>query len=943
MAFSNTIFSRSTDEAWREERGFALLVTIVLVAFLVLILVGLATFTRVETQVAANSQQLSLARQNAMTGLNIAIGQLQRYAGADHHVTARADITAAGLNHPYFTGAWLSTNNGTPPSVWFVNGNETNPTAVTPNVLDPSAGIFPVSDSTGPTGEVFLLGRSSVNTDAERIRVAKSNLDAPTGSVPGVTTPDPTIGHYAYWIGDEGVKASVSVVDPNITPATRLNYTSDGDDWSGAPNDKRDRLNQLALPRPRLERVLTTGGFNPDSVTNAAELPKVILSNQLQLVSNPPTPMMRRAAFHSITPLSEAVLADWPRNQLKKDLTDTAAADNVGVAVTAFRDARVSTPASGYVATYGPVAVTPSNAIATASLPAFSAGPVLREFGIRFYFTSDSAGKVTLNYIVEAVLWNPYSATLSLASAADKLRIVMVNLPTITVSDSAVSRATANVDLTALLGPLNFEVDGAQVWAPGEVKSVSGIAGTLTAGGGQGSLDTNVTITGGSVVNQVSFPAYTAMAVDLRWGPTAATLNSTLQEYRSNRAYTAGTASNAGGWSNLNLGYGFALADSVDLFTNGNAAGAVDPRSPVLTGGELNNGLWDPDAALNGGVTVSSTLDGQANVVLVDLPRQGLVSVADLRNLSRLGNTNIAAPLGNGWGGVRNAYFDRYFFSTVPGSYAWKFEVNEPLPNRYVRYYAPSDTPAPSLANDLRDEDSARFLMMKGAFNINSTSIDAWSMILGARLNAWLSESSAGAQALDNVFFRLTHGAQQMGNAPAANGSVANNIAVTTGGRQLSAAEVNTLAARIVAEIQAHGKPFKSLEDFLTDPVAGKENGVIARAITGPNPAVDSLNRNLGANFRFSPAAITQADVVASIAPFITPRSDTFLIRTYGDSQNPVTGVVEGRVWGEAVVQRVPDPVGLISPALAEQLSPTGNFGRKFKIVSFRWLTRTDL
>jgi len=937
MAFSNTISSRLTGETRREERGFALLVTIVLVAFLVLILVGLATFTRVETQVAANSQQLSLARQNAMTGLNIAIGQLQRYAGADHHVTARADITAAGLNHPYFTGAWLSTNNGISPSVWFVNGNETNPTAVTPNVLDPAAGTFPVSDTTGPTGEVFLLGRSSVDTDAERIRVAKSNLDAPAGSIPGVTTQE-TIGHYAYWIGDEGVKASVSMVDPNIAPATRLNYSSDGDDWSGAPNDKRDRLNQLAIPRPRIERILTAVGFNPDSVANATELSKVILSNQLQFVSNAPALAMRRAAFHSITPISEAVLADWPRNQLKKDLTDTAAANTAGLAVTAFRDARVSTPASGYVATYGPVAVTPSNAIATASLPAFSAGPVLREFGIRFYFTSDSTGAVTLNYLVEAVLWNPYSATLKLTPATEKLRIVMVDLPTITVRDTAVSGATADVNLTTLLGPLNFEVDGTEVWAPGEVKSVSGISGTLTAGGGQGTIATGVKITGGSTVNEVSFPAYTALAVDLRWGPTAATLNTTLQEYRSKRAYTARTVSRVGGWTSMNLGYGFALADSVDVFTNGDAAGAVDPRSPVLTGGDLNNGLWDPDASLNGGVAVSSTLDGQANVVLFDLPRQGLISVADLRNLSRLGNTNIAAPLGNGWGGVRNAYFDSYFFSTVPSTYAWKFEVNDPLPNRYVRYYAPSDTPAPSLANDLRDEDSARFLMMKGAFNINSTSIDAWRMILGGRLNAWLSESSAGAQVLDNVFFRLTHGAQQMSNAPAANGTVANNIAVTTGGRQLSVVEVKALATQIVAVIKTNSKPFKSLEDFLTYPGAGGERGVIAKAIT-----LSNLNNGLGANFRFAPAAITQADVVASIAPFITPRSDTFLIRTYGDSQNPVTGVVEGRVWGEAVVQRVPEPVGLISPNLAEQLSPTGKFGRKFKIVSFRWLTRDDL
>lgn len=53
----------------RSNQGFALLITITLVAFLVLILVGLATFTRVETQVAGNSQTQAKARQNALLGL----------------------------------------------------------------------------------------------------------------------------------------------------------------------------------------------------------------------------------------------------------------------------------------------------------------------------------------------------------------------------------------------------------------------------------------------------------------------------------------------------------------------------------------------------------------------------------------------------------------------------------------------------------------------------------------------------------------------------------------------------------------------------------------------------------------------------------------------------------------------------------------------------------
>jgi type II secretory pathway component PulK len=62
-------------------RGFALLITITLLAFLVLLLVSLASLTRVETQVAANNTQLTQARANALFALNLAVGQLQKYAG----------------------------------------------------------------------------------------------------------------------------------------------------------------------------------------------------------------------------------------------------------------------------------------------------------------------------------------------------------------------------------------------------------------------------------------------------------------------------------------------------------------------------------------------------------------------------------------------------------------------------------------------------------------------------------------------------------------------------------------------------------------------------------------------------------------------------------------------------------------------------------------------
>ena len=73
-------------------RGFAIIISITLLAFLVLLLLSLVMLTRVGTQISANGLQDALARQNALTALNIALGQLERYAGPDQRVTGVADL-----------------------------------------------------------------------------------------------------------------------------------------------------------------------------------------------------------------------------------------------------------------------------------------------------------------------------------------------------------------------------------------------------------------------------------------------------------------------------------------------------------------------------------------------------------------------------------------------------------------------------------------------------------------------------------------------------------------------------------------------------------------------------------------------------------------------------------------------------------------------------------
>jgi hypothetical protein len=85
--------------------------------------------------------------------------------------------------------------------------------------------------------------------------------------------------------------------------------------------------------------------------------------------------------------------------------------------------------------------------------------------------------------------------------------------------------------------------------------------------------------------------------------------------------------------------------------------------------------------------------------------------------------------------------------------------------------------------------------------------------------------------------------------------------------------------------------------------------------------------------------------LLTPLAPFASARSDTFLIRSYGEARS---GTETARAWCEAVVQRTPDFVDPATPraAAAADLpadSASARFGRRFKILSFRWLAPSEV
>lgn len=79
------------------------------------------------------------------------------------------------------------------------------------------------------------------------------------------------------------------------------------------------------------------------------------------------------------------------------------------------------------------------------------------------------------------------------------------------------------------------------------------------------------------------------------------------------------------------------------------------------------------------------------------------------------------------------------------------------------------------------------------------------------------------------------------------------------------------------------------------------------------------------------------------LTPILSARSDTFVIRAYGDTKQ--NGETNAKIWCEAIVQRRIDLVDEEKSLFnAKYDSDDKNaFNRKFEVVSFRWLNADEI
>jgi len=342
----------------KNRQGFSLILSLTVMAMLVLCLVVTASLISVEARLASNSQQMTRAKLNAIVSLKLALGHLQQEAGPDQRSTARADITqpgviAAKLRNPMWTGVWRTDYPDMPPA-WLVSGRHDAASASAQSIsLGPTAeavatynrfrdprltadypsatltpwgttdytmkynslgspDLAPADYSIPDNQAITLVGTASATPEAQIAGVPSK----PSGLVtlarvplPGAANGDGTVsdltGSYAYWIGDEGIKARINLTDSRKQTAPTA-----------------DQL--ISLRSPSIAAFPLLPGLS--NLNKQTDLSKIDRTSNLGLISGFLTTdgvfsNCDKRLFHDISLTSAGVLADSANGGLKRDLS----------------------------------------------------------------------------------------------------------------------------------------------------------------------------------------------------------------------------------------------------------------------------------------------------------------------------------------------------------------------------------------------------------------------------------------------------------------------------------------------------------------------------------------------------------------------------------------------------------------------------------------------
>lgn len=438
--------------------------------------------------------------------------------------------------------------------------------------------------------------------------------------------------------------------------------------------------------------------------------------------------------------------------------------------------------------------------------------------------------------------------------------------------------------------------------------------------------------------------------------------------------------------------------------------------------GEIDDVL-EIDARNRGAaVTGNTTMAGIKSAAIFDLPAGPLQTLAGFRRSNALSSTylpNFVQPVAGSAASplldtskvrqsglaeyemldhcwlANHALYDSYYFSTARAAdgksaaerFADFLRGDTVLDNQCFGGWAPAGSDVKAVADKLFPgseadpaawREIAEYQMVKGAFNVNSTSELAWKAMLSSLRDTPLPVLWAGSLQAEYV---KEKGAPVTGLAMPlaglANTANPDPLKIDTprtnqwnGFRTLDDKELDELATRIVEQVRSRG-PFLSMSEFVNRRIGpnsemtrggalhvalekSKVNDAVFADMTPvrekdvADPLVYNYATPLAATgnpAEGAPGWISQGDLMQILEPRATVRGDTFVIRTCGQALDD-KGKVVARAYAEAVVQRTPEFVDASSPpetAMADLKDVNLRFGRSFRVVSFRWLEPKEI
>lgn len=353
---------------------------------------------------------------------------------------------------------------------------------------------------------------------------------------------------------------------------------------------------------------------------------------------------------------------------------------------------------------------------------------------------------------------------------------------------------------------------------------------------------------------------------------------------------------------------------------------------------------------------------------------------------------------------INDALWDQWFCSSMADvpTRQGKREVREivekfvhgedDLPvSRYKLSHSPDKQQ--EIISRILDQDGwknvARYLVIEGGFNVNSVSEEAWAAMLMSlahrdlvhNANGNLERLTAGGRGVLFSRFMVStcrESIDENSSAMVTQGwnNVRPNLRMASAWgevRLLSPESIRDLAREMVKKVRERG-PFLNMSDFINRRLDGGSDTALTGALQAAIDATDinavfrdssynvqvAKEGNLysypkaeeGSMFTAAPGYLIQSDVLASLGNILTVRDDTFTVRAYGCVRNERKAVL-AQAWCEAIVQRsveYVDPSNAPGDAPHRSAGAATHFselnralGRRFRVVSFKWLDSWDI